>query len=184
MIIYSGGSDPKLPQYHFTFPDGIRETLTFNPQEWRYFWHTPEGLVPLDGVTSVTKICSPAKVLMAWAVKVALLRAKQLLMDAGVVTTDALADQGNIPLQLFEQQLDEILAKAKREDTEIFEAAGATGTIAHDWIEHLIKAKDNEERRHELLAKFPLDERAANCCIAAMDWVYRHSVRWIHTERK
>ena len=177
MIIYSGGSDPTLPTYPFTFPDGVRETLTFNPQEWRYYWHRPEGtLVPLDGVTGVTKICSPAKVLMAWAVKVALLRAKQLLMDGGYVGEDA-----NI---LFEEHLDEILAKAKKEDTDILEAAGAVGTAAHDWLEHLIKAKDNEERRHELLAKFPLDERAANCAVAGVDWMVRHNVRWIHTERK
>jgi hypothetical protein len=64
------------------------------------------------------------------------------------------------------------------------EDAGEVGTEAHDWIEHVIKARDNEEKRHELFAKFPLDERASNCCIGAVDWMVRHNVRWIHTERK
>lgn len=175
MIIYSGGADPTLPRYSFTFPDGVTETLSFNKSEWRYYWHHDGTLVPLDGVTGVTKICTPAAILMRWAVKVALLRAKQLLMDGGYVGTEQ---------TLYESVLDEILAKAKKEDENQLEDAGAVGTAAHDWIEHVIKARDNEERRHELFAKFPSDERSANCCIAAVDWMVRHNVKWLFTERK
>ena len=167
MIIFAGGADPKLPQYSFNYPDKT-EILTFNQSEWRYYWHTPQGLVPLDGVTGVTKICSPAAILMRWAVKVALIKTKKLLMDGYV------GEQASV---LYESILDEILAKAKKEDEEILEDAGAVGTAAHDWLEHVIKARDNEERRLELFAKFPPDERSANCCIAGVDWVVRHDVK-------
>jgi hypothetical protein len=112
---------------------------------------------------------------MRWAVKVALIKTKKLLMDGYV------GEQASV---LYESMLDEILAKAKKEDEEILEDAGAVGTAAHDWLEHVIKARDNEERRFELFAKFPPDERSANCCIAGMDWMVRHDVKWIHTERK
>ena len=177
MIIYSGGADPSLPQYRFTFPDGVIETLIFNKSEWRYYWKKLDGtLDPQDGVTNVVHICTPTKILMAWAVKVALAKTKQLLMDGKYVGADA-----NV---LFEEQLDEILARAKKEDENILEDAGAVGTAAHDWIEHVIKARDDEERRYELFAKFPPDERSASCCIASIDWMVSHHVKWVHTERK
>lgn len=175
MIIHAPGTDPTLPRYSFTFPDGVIETLVFNKSEWRYYWCKPEGRIPLDGVTNITKICTPAPVLMRWAVKVALLRTKQLLMDGYI------GEQASI---LYESVLDEILAKAKKEDENQLEDAGAVGTAAHDWLEHVIKARDNEDRRHELFAKFPPDDRSASCCIAGVDWMAQHRVKWVHTERK
>src|SRR5262249_19750690 len=38
--------------------------------------------------------------------------------------------------------------------------------------------------RLELLGNFPVDERAANCCAAAVEWMSQHNVRWLKTERK
>src|SRR5208282_4500106 len=104
------------------------------------------------------------------------MRRKKRVMDDGYVGADA-----NV---LFEEQLDEILAKAKKEDENILEDAGAVGTAAHEWLEKVIKSRDNEEKRYELLAKFPLDERSASCCIAGIDWMVRHSVRFVFSERK
>jgi hypothetical protein len=178
LIIYSGGHDPKLPTYHFTFPDGVTETLKFNQSEWRYYWHRPDGVVPLDGISGITKICTPTQVIKNWAVKVALLRTKKLLMDGGYVYLDGDTKS------LYESVLDDILAKAKKEDDDILQDAGRVGTDAHDWLEHVIKARDNEERRLELFAKFPPDERAASCCIAGIDWIVRHSARYVYSERK
>ena len=37
---------------------------------------------------------------------------------------------------------------------------------------------------NELLKATPQDERAKNACLAALDWMHYHNVRWIHTERK
>ena len=139
----------------------------------------PDGsLQPQSGVTGVTKLCTPPQPLMAWAVRIALERTKKLLMEAGC--------EGDHAVLLYEAELDKILAEAKKADTEELEAAGDTGSAAHDWIEQYIRAtiSGRTERRLELLAKFPEDERAANACLAALVWMVEHHVRWISTEEK
>lgn len=175
MILYAPGRSPNNPVYSF-YND--TERLTFVPEEWVYYRHMPDGsLEAQDGVTGITKLCTPAKALMVWAVKCALARTKELLM-AGYV-----GEQGSV---LYETVLDEILAKAKKADDEALSMAGDIGTEAHDWLEKVIKTiiYDNESRRHELFAKLPLDERAASAGIAGVGWMAEHNVRWICTERK
>ena len=174
MLIYASGHSPNNPT--FLFYDGT-EKLTFAPEEWRYYRHTPQGLVPQDGVTSIVKLITPSKPLMVWAVRKALEKTKKLLMDGYV------GEQASV---LYESALDEILEKAKKADEESLEDAGEVGTDAHDWIERLIKTilYDNEERRHEILAHLPTDPRAEKAAIAACGWMHAHNVRWICTERK
>lgn len=115
---------------------------------------------------------------MRWAVKTALARTKKLLTDGGYIGEDA--------KKLYESVLDDILAKAKKADKEDLEAAGELGHDAHGWIEAVIKTflVNDIERRLELFAKLPSDERAANACIAAIIWMLSHNVRWVSTERK
>jgi len=81
----------------------------------------------------------------------------------------------------FETLLDDIIALAKKADKEELEAAGETGHAAHEWIENYIKAiiEEKEDRRLELLSKFPSDLRAANAVTAALEWMHKHNVRWI-----
>jgi len=174
MLIYASGHSPNNPT--FLFYDGT-EKLTFVPEEWRYYRHTPQGLVPQDGVTGITKLITPSKPLMVWAVRKALEKTKKLLMDGYV------GEQASV---LYESCLDEILTKAKKADEESLEDAGEVGTDAHDWIEKVIKTilSGNEERRYELLAHLPVDPRAENAAIAACEWIHAHNVRWICTERK
>ena len=174
--IYASGTDPSCPVYSF-YHDTVR--LKFVESEWRYYLICPNGVLePQDGVTSVVKLATPAKPLMVWAVRVALARVKQLLMDGGYVGAD--------PKKLFESVLDEILKRAAKEDDTLLIEAGDVGHQAHAHVESIIKAilSRNEDRLLELLAKFPEDERAANGSIAAIHWMVAHKVRWVSTERK
>lgn len=179
MILYAAGHSPNNPVFLFY---GGTEKLTFVPEEWRYYRHMPDGsLDPQDGVTGIVKLITPSKPLMVWAVKLALARTKKLLIEWGYV-----GDYGGQFKALYESQLDAILKLAAQADDDALEDAGDVGTEAHDWIEKVIKTilSGQEERRHELFAKLPLDERAENAAIAACDWMVRHNVRWICTERK
>jgi hypothetical protein len=180
LTIYAPGNDPALPTFLFY---GGTKKLRFDEKSWTYFLILPDGsLLAQSGVTGVTKLCTPVQPLMAWAVRTALERAKKLLMEGGYVYSD---DAGVVK-KLFEAELDKILADAKKADTDELEAAGDTGTAAHDWIEQYIRATlaNNMDRRLELLAKLPEDDRAANACIAALVWMVEHNVRWISTEEK
>ncbi len=173
--IYAAGTSPNLPEY--TFYTG-EETLRFDPEEWKYYRKVGEDWVPLDGVTRIVKLITPSKPLMVWAVRKALEKTKQLLMAGGYVGED--------PKVLYESVLDDILAKAKQADTEELEDAGEVGHVAHEHVENVIKsilARD-EDRRMELLAKLPEDERASNGSIAAICWMIEHRVRWVSTERR
>ena len=181
MIIYAPSHSPNNPTYLFY---GETEKLTFVPEEWRYYRHMPNGtLVPQDGVTNITKLITPAKPLMVWAVKQALAKTKLLLKEGGYLTD---SDDTGAFLPLYEAVLDDILTLAKKADEEALTEAGDIGTEAHDWIERLIKTilSGNEEKRHEHLAHLPTDPRAGNAAIAACGWMYAHNVRWICTERK
>ena len=82
--------------------------------------------------------------------------------------------------------LDDIIIRAKTAHKEKLEEAGAIGHIAHNWIEEYIKAilAKDLKKVEEVLANMPADERARNACVAALDWMNSHNVRWIGTERK
>ena len=131
------------------------------------------------GVTGTCHIIDKSEVLIRWAVKVAMAKAKRLLIDGKFVGEDATSI-------LFESTLDDIIREAKKADKEELDVAAEIGHIAHDWIECYVGAilSDNDERRLELLAKLPEDERAANACVAAVEWMVEHDVRWIATERR
>lgn len=174
MIIYANGTDPNMPEY--SFYKGT-ERLRFNAEEWKYYRRVGELWVPQDGVTSVVKLITPSKPLMVWAVRKALEKTKALLTAGGYIGESKI---------LYENVLDDILAKAKQADTEELEDAGEVGHVAHDHIEQIIKSilSHDEDRRLELLAKLPIDERSANGAIAAICWIVEHKVRFISTERR
>lgn len=154
------------------------ERLRFSKQHWLYLREESDGvLTPLNGVTGTCHIIDKSQALMPWAVKLALQRTYALLQEHR---------RGDGFYEIFEVELEEILEAAKKADKDALEDAGEVGHIAHDWIESFIKATlaDDEGRQFELLAKLPEDDRAANACIAAIEWMVRHNVRWIDTERK
>lgn len=180
MIIYAAGQGPNLPEYSFY---GGTVILRFDQSSWTYFKIEYDGsLTPQYGVTGVIHIIDKSEPLMRWAVKLALLRFRKLLLESYVKC----AGWQEVPLPDFEKIIDDIIEKAKKADKEELDAAAEIGHIAHDWIENYIKAviSGKEERRHELLAKLPDDERSASACIAAVAWMVEHDVQWISTERK
>jgi hypothetical protein len=177
ITVYAAGTSPNLPEYTFNYNPPVR--LVFDQSVWTYYKILTDGsLEAQNGVTGVLKIIDKSEALMRWAVKTALARTKKLLMEGGYVGEDA--------KKLFETTLNSILSQAKKADREDLEAAGEIGHEAHAWIESVIKSvlAGDEDRRLELFAKLPVDERAANACIAAIVWMSEHNVRWISTERK
>ena len=134
-------------------------------------------LEPLRGVTNTVHIIDKSEPLMRWAVKKCLeaIRAK---------TRDHLRPDGFYEIHV--EEFEQILEAARKTDRDLLDEAADIGHQAHTWLEGVITEKlaGNENRLHELLAKLPLDERACNCCIAAVEWMVRHNVKWVATERK
>jgi hypothetical protein len=150
----------------------------FSPLKWLHFLVGLDGsLEKLAGVTGVLKkAVDKSQPLMRWAVKLALARAREKILAAG------LGPDGSI--QLFVEELDKILADAKKADTEALEDAGEAGHQAHDFIDRVCKAilANDEKRLEELLAHFPEDERACNGAVAALTFLVSHNVRIIKSE--
>jgi hypothetical protein len=174
LILYADGFGD-LPSYSFY---GGTETLLFDQSKWSYYRVLPDGSRERqDGVTTVCHIIDKSEVLMRWAVKKALEKLKKLIIGLPLWELSELD---------LSTTLDELIAQAKKADKEELEAAGETGHAAHEWIENYIQSiiEEKEDRRLELLSKFPSDERAANAVTAALEWMHKHNVRWISTERK
>lgn len=155
--------------------------LRYEPKDHVYYLIENGEFVPQDGVTNVVHIIDKSEALIPWGCK---MMAAKLLVNMPVMelpTGDKILPPG-MPFADFEA----LVLAAKNAHKEKLEEASTVGHAAHNWIEQYIKSvlAENEPRKQELLAKFPEDERAANCCLAALDWMQRHNVRWICTERK
>jgi hypothetical protein len=159
------------------------ERLWFSEKDWTYYRETPSGLVALDGVTNTLKIVDKSAALVPWAVRKALERTKALLVEGGfTVGPDAVVAAH----PLFVETLDKLLENARKEDARLLHQAASTGHEAHSWCESFAKASiaKNEFRQHELLAKVPEDEKAANCCIAVVAFLAEHQVKWVAAEQR
>lgn len=166
---------PDLSPPHFFY--GGTERLRFSKKNWLWLKEEENGdLIPLSGCTNTTHIIDKSAALMPWAVKMALRRTFEKLQEHR---------RGDGFYEIYWTELEEILESAKKADKDALEDAGDVGHIAHAWIEDLIKSiiAGDEKRRLEILAKLPEDERAANACIAAVEFMVRHNVRWVATER-
>ena len=186
MIIYAPGQSPDLPSFNFYVGTPKECTLVFSEPEWKYYRVDDGSHAPQDGVTTVLhRAVDRSAPISAWSVKMAMARLKTLLLERGYVAAVDAELPGKLPV-LFEGILDGIIKDAKAEPKAELDRAGDIGSIAHDWLERVIKSilENNTNRRHELLAKFPENEKSASCCIAALDFVCRHRIKWISTERK
>lgn len=154
--------------------------LRYAPKEHVYYLVTGEELEVQDGVTTVVHIIDKSEALIPWACK---MMAAKLLAEAPYAIDEA---SGTKTLILSGADFEKFVLDAKTAHKDKLEDAGEVGHTAHAWIENYIKSviAGDEPRRMELLAKFPEDERASNCCMAALDWMRAHNVRWISTERK
>lgn len=137
-----------------------------------------EELVPQRGVTTILKIIDKSEYLVPWAAK----RVCEKLAATFPITTDGFDDYTK-PLPVEEFQ--ELLAAAKKAPREILVDAGNVGEEAHQALEDAIKfAIRNTDGRVQKLVTNLKDPRAQSCCDAAMDWMTRHEVDWLSTERK
>lgn len=154
--------------------------LRYEPKDHIYYLIVGGDFEPQDGVTTTVHIVDKSEALVPWGCK---MMAQKAL---ATVPTMVLPTGEKIVPQMSYADFEKLIIDAKSAHKEKLEESADIGHIAHAWIEQYIKAvlASNEPRKLELLAKFPEDERARNCCIAALDWMRQHNVRWISTERK
>lgn len=178
----------------YSFYDGEIE-LRYDSKDHVYLLVTPEGLVKQDGVTTVVHIIDKSDALVPWGCKMMYQKLLRTIPTQTMTGPEGGERRYITPLSF--EEFEKLAQEAKGAHKEKLEDAGAVGHIAHAWIEDYIKlsiakkeAKTNEscaEIESKLfahMAKYPEDERAANACIAALDWMQRHDVRWLGTERK
>lgn len=161
-----------------------RVTLWFDAEKHVYLREMPDGggLKPQAGVTTIIHIIDKSDALIPWACKMVYTRGVQLF-------TDAFAD----PFRINEFSISEaisILKIAKKAPKEIKEDAGDLGTLAHNCLEDSIREAwrirktDEEAVPVTEIINWPTDERSVNCVKAAFDWMTKHNVLWLETERK
>lgn len=163
-----------------TFYDGS-VTLRFDEGAWTYYRVFDDGtLEKQSGVTGVCGIIDKSLYLMPWACKMMYLK-----MLRTMPRTPADDQHGELVAPISWDSFDELLQEAKKAHKERLEDAGDVGTAAHTWIEATIRNAITfnggvVEKMNEMA---PTDERAINCGLAAFDWMQKHNVRWICTER-
>jgi hypothetical protein len=151
--------------------------LRFDRVDHIYYLVGPNNgeLIAQDGVTTVLQIIDKSIALIPWACK---MMAEKLLLKTVPVSTDV---TGTKYVYMTYDEFEKTVTAAKTAHKEKLEAAGKIGTMAHDWIEQYIKA---EIAGTLVNSYYPSEERAANCCGAALKWMKEHHVRWISTETK
>jgi hypothetical protein len=159
-----------------TFYNG-EVTLRFDEGSWTYYRVMPDGgLEAQSGVTGVCGIIDKSMYLIPWACKMMYLK---MLRTMPRTAEDRV-------VSVSWDEFDLLLQEAKKAHKERLEDAGDVGTEAHKWIEDSIRNALTfnggvVEKMNEMA---PTDERAVNCGLAAFDWMNKHNVRWLSTERK
>lgn len=162
----------------YKFYDGA-VTLYYEDADHSYYRYDEDGdQVLIPGATTVCGVADKSEPLMAWSAN-----------QAAVYLRDKLASWVSSCLSLCDLPfpvLDEWIERARLYHRNVKEDAGTTGKLAHSWLEKYIKALIARDfgRTMWLANHLPEDKRAANGCIAALDWMARHKVRWVFTERK
>lgn len=162
--------------YHFY--NGEIE-LQFDKKEHVYYLNEGGNLIPLLSVSSICKIIDKSAALIPWGCK---MMAQKLFKTVPTTVTKSGVEAVIMPRADFEK----LVMEAKGAHKERLEEAGEVGKAAHDWIEHYIKMKIKHEGTNIPWA-FDVprhDPRVTSCCLAALDWMSRHNVRWIGTEQK
>ena len=151
--------------------------LRYDPKDHVYLLVTPDGqLEKQEGVTSICHIVDRSYVLIPWACK--MMGQKLQLLTSPFVENEWLSQ----PKSSFDAAIE--LSKTAHKDK--LEEAGNIGHIAHAWIESYINSciANDKLLGEQILESMPAEERAKNACVAAVDWMIKHNIRWICTERK
>lgn len=148
-----------------------------------YYRVEPSVLVPVSGVTSVVHIIDKSGPLVGWSAKKV---AERILEETPIAerfvegTTKSLGWylQQHITLEEFTR----ICMDAKLAPREHLEEAGDIGHQAHKWLEGYIQRELGIKQFHLALISIQ-DEKVQSCCKASLDWMGKHNVRWLKTER-
>lgn len=140
-------------------------SVEYDSDKHVYYLVEGEVLRPVPSVTTIVKIIDKSQMLINWAVK---------------LTVERLLSSISFPIE--ENEFVKKVLAAKTAHRERLDDAGNVGSQAHNWIENYIKGVLYPELIGAI--NFPEDERAKNCCLAALDWMKIHNVRWVCTERK
>jgi hypothetical protein len=149
--------------------------LRYDVKNHVYLLVTPDGQLEVqDGVTNICHIMDKSMVLIPWSCK---MMQQKLMLTVPTVDGTVI-----LPRTEFEK----LVAEAKSAHKEKLDDASNIGNIAHNWIETYIKAvlAKDDGMIEQILNNMPAEERAKNACIAALDWMHSHNVRWLCTERK
>jgi len=163
-------------------------TLQYEPKSHTYFLVLPNGeLEAQQGVTSVCHIIDKSKFLIPWGCK--MMAAKLLAsIPTKVVMADPKVPGGVIVPSMEFSEFEHLVLDAKSAHWERLEEAAELGNLAHNWIERYIKSVldggIDSNVTQEILSNFPADDRVKSCCLAGLDWMRQHNVRWVSTERK
>jgi hypothetical protein len=160
-----------LPEYKFY--DGTI-SVYYDDDKHEYIRHPKfdEGIEPItiDGVTTVVHIIDKSPALSPWVAKMTKECALSKL-EAGRTYT--------------QEELVSLIGDAALHYKEYTEQAANIGKMAHNCLEQTIKKaiRDNNGVVEDLV-EAPEHPQALSCCIAALDWMRKHNVRWLFTERK
>jgi hypothetical protein len=152
--------------------------IRFDKKEHIYYLVLEDGsLEPLDSVSKICHIIDKSPALLPWACKA--MQQKLLALVPKTITKS-----GKEAVIMEYSDFEKAVHNAKTAHKDRLEDAGGVGNAVHDWIERYIKLRISGHSTDEILGQFPFDNRAENGCLAALDWMRRHNVRWISTEQK
>jgi hypothetical protein len=156
------GGEPTAVEYKF-YDDTV--SVFYDDKEHSYIRYDETGQVNIPGVTTAVHIIDkPA--LQPWAAK---------------MTVGYIKEKFDITKLYTEEEFDGLLTSAKRNYKDYVQAAADTGKLAHDAIEQYIKQQLGLPNKGLYM---PEDPRAANGVKAALEWLDKHKVRFVCTERK
>ena len=155
-------------------------TLRFAKDPYhQYFREACGALTHVDGVTSACGIIDKSQFLVPWSAK---MTAEKLLR-----TMPKVKDELGIEYidSILWTDFETLVLEAKKAHKEKLVDASDVGSAAHAWLEDSIRwaITFNNGKVEKLTEQEPNDHRAKNCGLAALDWMQKHSVKWISTER-
>lgn len=180
------GLGPAPSQYSFYngevtiyFDESLHEYTRFDAMN---------GLVIVRGVTSAVHIIDKSDALTQWAANMTTDYIREKLtateQEARTLLPHLFAD--GTPFTLEASTVESWLNDARFNFSKYKKAAADTGKLAHEWIEHFIRAlmSENWDQVLELQQNLPEDPRAYSGVVAALDFMAQHKVRWVMTEEK
>lgn len=166
---------------------GKKVTLWFDVNNHVYLREYDDGkMVQQDGVTSIVHIIDKSDALVPWAAK----KVAEKMIDIMPVEPDD--DFNMFTTRLSPEAFYDLVMSAKKAPRDIKEDAADLGTLAHNCLEDSIRAAmgnilifhDDQGATVTEIINWPVEPRSINCVKAAFDWMQKHHVRWLETERK